>query len=207
MKLLLPVSFILIAIGLFFGVINPIYSGDNGILKLRTDVATYNKALDNVKELQKTFDNLVNTYKNITDEDKNKLDHFLPNTANNIKFILEIENIANLHSMPIKNIKFQPQDALVKDVPAGTTKTPTTGGIVVNNSADARSYGTFPIEFTTEGDYDTFVALLKDIEHNLRLVDVKSVSFVVPPTPLKLGEGPNPNIYTYTLKVETYWLK
>ena len=183
------------------------YSGDNGILALRTDVTTYNKALDNVKELQKTFDNLVGTYKNITQEDKDKLEHFLPNTANNIKFILEIENIANLHSMPIKNIKFQAQNAL-KDPNAATGAQPTKAtGITVNNSADSRTYGTFPIEFTTEGDYDTFTAFLHDIEHNLRLVDVKSISFAVPPTPVKFGEGPNPNIYTYSLKVETYWLK
>lgn len=198
MKFLLPISFILVAGGLFFGVVNPMYSGDGGVMQLRNDVAIYNKALANSTELQKTLDSLVEKYKNIKPEDKDRLEHFLPNTVNNIKFILEIEHAANLHSMPLKNIKF---DAEQTD--AAQNKP---GSIVVDNPSDSRSYGVFPIEFTTEGDYPTFVAFLKDIEHNLRLVDVKSVSFIVPPPSVKPGDTGS-NIYSYTLQVQTYWLK
>ena len=72
-------------------------------------------------------------------------------------------------------------------------------------------YGIFPIEFVVDGNYDTFLAFLKDLEHNLRLVDIKSVSFVVPSaaatSAVSSGVTTNPNIYSYTLKIETYWLK
>ncbi|MFA6355047.1 MAG: hypothetical protein WCW65_01310, partial [Candidatus Paceibacterota bacterium] len=62
-------------------------------------------------------------------------------------------------------------------------------------------------EFTTEGDYDSFVLFLKDLEFNLRLADVKSISFVVPDSSGKPVSGVDPNVYRYSLKVETYWLK
>jgi len=47
------------------------------------------------------------------------------------------------------------------------------------------------------------------LEHNLRLVDVKSISFLVPAAGTGAGAGAttNPNIYSYTLKIEIYWLK
>ncbi len=196
MRFIFPLSFIIISGLLFFSVVNPLY---DDVSKLRGDVATYNTALDHSKELEKTRDSLVDTYKNITESDKERLLHFLPNTVNNIRFILEIEQIASLHSMPIKNIKFDPAKAdLAKAATAGTV-------IVSNDPAASKPYGIFPIEFTTEGTYETFAAFLTDIEHNLRLVDVKSIAFTVPPQPA--GVGVNPDIYTYTLKVETYWLK
>ncbi len=195
MKLIFPISFILISGLLFFAVVNPLYGN---VRVLRSDVTTYNTALDHSKELETTRDSLVDTYKNITEGDKDRLLHFLPNTVNNIRFILEIEQIANLHSMPIKNIKFDPGRANIQ--------VPATGTVIASNDPSlSKPYGVFPIEFTTEGNYETFALFLKDMEHNLRLVDVKSVSFSVPPT--QAGVGVDPNIYTYTLKVETYWLK
>jgi hypothetical protein len=58
------------------------------------------------------------------------------------------------------------------------------------------------MEFVIEGRYDTFLAFLRDLELNLRLVDIKAISFQVP-TQATFGS----DIYSYTLKVETYWLK
>lgn len=201
MKFIFSISLLIISGLLFFIIVNPLYSS---VSELRTEVQTYNLALDNSTELQKTRDGLVDTYKNIKEENREKLEHFLPNTVNNIKFILEVERIANLHSMSIKNIKF---DTSKQDA-SKTTANGTTSVIKSNDPSSALPYGTFPIEFTTEGTYDTFSLFLKDLERNLRLVDVKSISFTVPTGATdKAGAGPNPNIYSYSLKVETYWLK
>ncbi len=198
MKFIFPLAFLTISVLLLFFVVNPTYAD---IKQLSTDVNAYNVALSHSTDLQKTRDSLVDKYKNIKQEDRDRLERFLPNTANNIKFILEIERVANLHSMPINNIKFEAPKSQ-------DTTDPKTGATIVaaSDPTATRPYGSFPIEFTTEGNYDTFVSFLKDIEHNLRLVDIKSVSFSVPP-PATKGTIGDPNIYTYTLKVETYWLK
>ncbi len=195
MKFIFPFLLLLISGLLFFFVANPMYSD---VTKLRADVDAYNIALSNSTNLQKTRDDLLSRYKNITQEDKDRLDRFLPNTVNNIKFILEIERLASLHNMPLNNIKFEPPQQQT----AAQNGTPVTA----NDPSAAKPYGVFPIEFTTQGNYDTFVQFIKDVEHNLRLVDVKSVAFNVPAQPVKPTDG-DPNIYTYTLKVETYWLK
>lgn len=196
MKLLLPILFIIIsALAFIFGV-NPFY---NEVSTLRSDIAVYNAALDNSTNLQKTEDTLLKTFNEIKQSDKDRLDKFLPNSVNNIQFILEVERIANLHNMPIRDLKFEP---MRKDASTLGSNT-----VVSSVSNDNRPYGVFPIEFTTEGDYDTFVLFLKDLETNLRLVEVKSINFIVPNNTGKIIEGTNPNIYKYSMKVETYWLK
>ena len=195
MKFILPIIFILIAVLTFIFGVNPLY-GD--VSALRSEIDVYNTALNNSTNLQKTQDSLLQAYREISQSDKDRLDSFLPNSVDNIKFILEIEHVANLHSMPIKDIKFE---TIKKVIPAASNT------IISDNSLDAKPYGIFPIEFTTEGDYASFLLFLKDLEHNLRLADVRSISFTVPVDSVKPIPGVNPNTYSYTLKVETYWLK
>jgi hypothetical protein len=202
MRLFFPLAFIVLSIVLFLLVVNPLYGE---MQALQNDVATYNLALNNSKDLQERRDTLLRTYRDISQEDKDRLDHFLPNTVNNIKFILEVEQVANLHNMPIKNIKFDPQKTEASA--QGTATGPAAGTAIASGVSESRPYGVFPIEFVTEGNYGTFVDFLKDLEHNLRLVDVKSIGFTVPPPLLKAGTGPDPSVFTYTLKVDTYWLK
>jgi len=199
MKIFLPTTFLVIAIAIFFTLVNPLY-GD--VTKLQGDIDLYNKALTNAKTLQSTQDDLIAKFKDIKQDDKDRLSHFLPNTINNIKFILEIEQIANLHNMQIKNIKFDTsEDTVDSSKQVGDTST------VSSSATNSVPYGTFPVEFTTDSDYANFIVFLKDLEHNLRLVDVKSVGFTVPIPTDKPVAGVDPNIYSYTLKVQTYWLK
>ena len=203
MRLIFSISFIIVSVALFFVFTDPIYSD---IRDLNTAVAAYNGALDNSTELQKTRDTLLNVYKNIPQTDKDNLSHFLPDTIGNIELILEIEKIANLYGMPVKNIKFE-----TASLEQGTVNK---SNVVVaeKDPADYLPYGVFPMEFVIEGRYDTFVTFLKDLEHNLRLVDVKSISFIVPAqsaggTVTSTTDLTNPNIYSYVLDIQIYWLK
>jgi len=194
MKLISSILFIVITVVIFFVAIDPIYED---VKQLRTDVSTYNVALDNSTELQKTRDSLIETYKNLKQEDKDRLAHFLPSTIDNIELILEIEKIANIHGMPIGNINFEAKNLGNED------KQSADNNVVVESTPDDNlPYGVFPMEFTIEGDYNTFISFLKDLEENLRLIDIKSIAFSVPDS----GAG-STNIYSYTFKIETYWLK
>ena len=181
-------------------IVNPLYKDVKG---LKTDVSTYTNALSSANDLKNKRDSLLEKYRNIKQEDKDRLNTFLPNTANNIQFILEIERIANLHGMPLKDIKFESSE--LSDNQAGGTPGPN-GEVVI----DTKPYGVFPVNFVTEGSYDSFLSFLRDLEINLRLMDIKEVSFVVPDATLDTGPTGNkinPNIYTYMIKVDTYWLK
>jgi hypothetical protein len=195
MKFFFPIFAFLIAGALFFTIISPWYGQ---VSELKVDVAAYNVALANSKYLEQTQQKLLDQYNGITVDDKTRLEHFLPSSINNIEFILQIEQIANVHNMPIKNIKFDnPQ-------PTGRTANGQGGVVTATDPKDNKPYGTFPLEFSTSGTYDTFLSFLKDLEHNLRIIDIQSISFVVPPSS---KEDPNPNTYEFTFKVNTYWLK
>jgi hypothetical protein len=198
MKLFTPILFTLLAIALFFVVVDPLRRDVSG---LKGEIVAYNLALDNSTYLEKTQDALLDAYKNIKSEDKERLERFLPNTVNNIKFILEIERLANQYSMPIKNIKFE-TPAVASQANGNNSNL-----VISSEPTSAKPYGAFTIEFMTEGTYDSFNRFLKDMEYNLRLVDVKSISFSVPSPTTKPAEGTDPNVYDYSLKVETYWLK
>ncbi len=202
MKTLFPISLILTSIILFFLVINPFYKD---VKQLKTDVSVYRGALDNANVLKDTRDSLLEKYRNIKEEDKTRLNNFLPNTVNNIKFILEIERIANLHGMPLKNIKFDD-----KDLPENQVAN-TDDSIVIpsDEMVIEKPFGVFPIEFVTEGDYASFLSFIEDLELNLRLMDIKEISFAIPDktTTSTPDVSINPNIYNYIVKVDTYWLK
>ncbi len=207
MKLFSSIIFLAISLVIFFVFIDPIYGE---IKQLKADVSAYNIALSNSTELQKTRDSLINIYKEVKTEDKERLAHFLPSSIGNIDLILEIEKIANLHGMPIGNIKFDSSKNLVGN--KDTTSNNSTDNIIraENSELDNLPYGIFPMEFIIEGRYETFISFMKELEKNLRLVDIKSVSFNVPQQSSG-GDGggisADPNVYSYTLKVETYWLK
>lgn len=212
MKIISSILFLTASVLIFFFLIDPLY-GD--VKDLRTNVSTYNSALSNSTELQKTRDDLIESYKQISEKDREKLNHLLPSTINNIELILEIEKIANLHGMPISDIKFDSTIGVKTNSDGSSPDANSANRIVVENDPTSYlPYGVFPISFAIEGKYSVFLEFLKDLESNLRIVDIKSVSFNVPDSgsgdqtvDVKNKKILDPSIYRYTLKVETYWLK
>lgn len=195
MRNIFPIIFIILAItgGVLF--VGPMFSE---VSKLRTDVTAYNQALAHSTELQKVRDTLLESYNAIPKEDKERLIKFMPNTVDNIQLILEIQQVASLHGMSLKNIAFE-------------APKPTTTDQTVDPSSDPNAnkpYGIFNLEFKTEANYLTFISFLKDLELNLRLIDIKSISFMVPDKKMTAQSSDiDPNVYTYDVKLQTYWLK
>ncbi len=197
MKSITPIIIIVISVTLFFIFVNPLY-GD--VKDLRTDVDSYNQALSHSTELQKVRDDLVNSFNSISKDNKDKLVKFLPNTVDNIELILEIQQIAGSHGMSLTNITFEPPKNTEEEKDAQ-------GRPIVQASGDpsmAKPYGVFDLEFKTKAHYDTMVSFLKDLEKNLRVVDITSMSFIVPNTK---GENVDPFLFDYDIKIKTYWLK
>ena len=213
MKIISSILFLTASVLVFFFLIDPLY-GD--VKDLRLNVSTYNSALSNSTDLQKTRDSIIDTYKQISEKDREKLNHLLPSTINNIELILEIEKIANLHGMPISDIRFDSTIGIRPNSGDSSAGGASTASRVTAESDPASylPYGIFPISFTIEGKYGVFLEFLQGLENNLRIVDVKSISFNVPdssPTDPNIDSKNrkviDPSIYRYTLKVETYWLK
>lgn len=201
MRSIIPIIFIALSIAGAFIYVKPLYTD---VTNLRADASSYNTALSNSKNLQKTRDNLIASYKSISNENKDRLSRFLPNSVNNIQLILEIQQIASKHGLSIKNISFKPpEDNAVPAKEDSTTKTTSKTA----KPKDVSLFGTFDLDFKTSSDYDTFTLFVTDLEQNLRLIDVVGVDFAVPVNKLKGNVDFDPNIYDFSVKIKTYWLK
>jgi len=193
----MPIILIGISVVIFFTFSNPIYKN---VAQLRAQVASYDEALSNSKALENERDKLTAKESAMSPDDLVKLQKLLPDSINNIRLILEIEQIASPYSMVLKDIKYS--------ITNPTDLTASATGIMQGKGAsqtENKDYGVWDLEFSTTGTYNNFLNFTRDLEKNLRIVDISSIQFSS-----ATGNIFNPNLpesYKYTFKIKTYWLK
>ena len=169
-RFILPIVLIGIAVSVFFMFANPIY---NDISALKMQAASYNEALNNSKELENERDILTAKYNAIDPNDLAKLQKLLPDKIDNIRLILEIEQIAAPYGMSLTDVKYDTTNTASTTAPsvAATVE----GGAAANSIP--KNYGIFDLEFSTSGTYNNFINFTKDLENNLRIVDITGITF------------------------------
>ena len=180
MKLLFPVAVFVIIIGMFFGVIDPMYAK---IQDFKNESASYDSALTKSKELQAQRDVLNSKYNALPPESLARLDKLVPTNVDNVRLIMDINGIASKYGMSLKNIKITIAD---------DKKNSATGV-----GPDRKKYNSLRIGFSVSGPYKTFLAFLGDLEKSLRIVDVTSIAFT----------STDQDFYEYMIELQTYWLK
>lgn len=193
MRLIFPVILIGLAITIFFTFTEPLYSE---LSYLRSQAASYDEALNNSKALESERDKLTQKYNSIGGENLERLRKMVPENVDNIRLILEIEKIAEPYGMTLRDVKYSSETVAPED--PGVI----TGGVAAYQSQD---YGVWDLEFQTNGTYTDFVNFLKDLERNLRIVDISSIEFS---SEVAVGPAGTPaEGYQYQFHVKTYWLK
>ena len=177
MSNIISIVLILASIGLFFGYVDPTYAI---IREQNGEKADYNRALNNSKQLQAERDKLLERYNEMSAVDRSDLTKLLPDNIDNVRLIMDVDEMAKKYGMRIRNFK---TDA--------TEKSDTIG---VGNSP----YGTLTLSFSTTASYNTFLAFVRDLEHSLRLIDIAGVEF---------ASSDAGDLYDYKMTVKTYWLK
>lgn len=216
MKLILPIFLTGIAVAIVVIFANPIFTE---IKELRAEVAFYDKALDNAKALEEERDKLVNKSNLMNPDDLLKLTKLLPSSIDNIRLILEIEQIALPFGMALKNVKYNstPEAPKTATGPGATPAEVVSAPSTDIGQSSGKSYGTWDLEFSTTGSYNNFLNFSKALESNLRIVDVASVQFASGTTTPATGatgatgaatpSSTPTDSYTYNFKIRTYWLK
>ena len=138
---------------LFFGFSSPVL---DDIKKLRADQAVIQGALDNAKELQGVRDNLLTKKRQISETDSTKIVKMLPDRVDNVRLIIDIDNIASRYGMSLRNVRIN-----TDGVSEGLNK----------------KYESVTLSFAVQGSYQTFRQFIADLEKSLRIVDVTNVSF------------------------------
>ncbi len=196
MRLITPLILIIISAAVFFIFATPLW---RDIGELRAESASYDQALENSTALENERDKLTAKYNSMNPDDLSRLEKMLPESVDNIRLILEIEQVASSYGMVLRDVKYNTDNgeasAQVSPVPRATPS-----GVI-----SQKDYGVWELEFSTNGSYANFTNFLKALERNLRVVDVSSIEFSS-----NLGTIPNPSqndSYKYNFKVKTYWLK
>src|SRR3989344_4284418 len=195
-RLIIPIILITVSIIGFLKVLNPMYA-DVKLLKAQT--ASYNEALDNSKALEAERVKLTKQYNSFAPEDLSKIEKLLPNSVDNIRLILEIEKLASPYGMVLRDVRYD----TFKEEDAETPVRQAGGGV----ESLPTEYGAWDLEFSTEGAYSNFLNFIRDLESNLRLVDISSIQFASDTTTGKGGGASTSEVYKYSFKIKTYWLR
>ncbi|SRR5258708_27781558 len=201
-KFIVPIILIGISITCFFTFTNPTY---NEISSLKNTQASYNEALGNSKALENERDKLTTKYNSFDPESLARLQKFLPDSVDNIRLILEIEKIASPYGMVLKDVKYDSDTANTSKGAVSAPAGPPTPSLGIAQPFSRTDYGTWNLEFSTSGTYDNFLSFMRDLERNLRIVDISSVEFSSGSS--SSSTGSKPESYKYDIKIKTYWLK
>lgn len=190
MRTIFPILLILVAVGSFVIYTNPTYQE---IKTIRSEVRSYDEALANGKELQKERDALSAKYRTFSQEATSRLTTLLPDSADNIRLIIDLQRMAQSYGMSVSSIKFDANQG-PSEKNAFATLSPQ------DLTTSLKDYGIFRLEFSTQATYENFLKFLRDVETSLRLTDVESIDF-------NAGTTPQAGVYNFTVKIKTYWLK
>ena len=192
MRFIVPIILLALSIGLFVEYTNPAYQS---LQAERTLASQYDTALANAKTLDQTRDDLNAKYRAIPQDSLDRLSELLPDNADNIRLIIDIQQMAESYGMTLSSIKFDSNAVGAPGTAAGQLSAASPASV----AQSAKDYGIFNLEFTTTATYANFQSFLKDIESSLRLTDIQSIQFSAP-DPIK-------GTTTFTVQLNTYWLK
>ncbi len=191
MNLVFSIILIFASLGIFFGYVDPNYRGTSAsldttdystfsILQLKDEYAKFSDIASSSNIIVSKRDILVNKKNSITEENKSKLEKLLPSNIDNIRLIIEITDIAEKRGLVVRNVS------------VGDIKT-SSNSIGVSDS----EFGTLSLKFSVNSSYNTLLLFLKDLEDNLRLVDITDISFT----------STDSGYYDFGISLNTYWLK
>ncbi|MFA5841754.1 MAG: hypothetical protein WC835_02205 [Candidatus Paceibacterota bacterium] len=189
-QLLMPIFMLVASIGLYFGFIDPTYQD---ALVLKDKKAEFDTAMNNANQLSERRQALVDQVNKFPAEELVRLNKLLPDHVDNVRLIMEVDRIALKYGMSIRDVQLQGLN-LLNNNNSGNTST-------VLGTAP-KDYDNVVLSFSVSSSYSTFKEFLSELEDNLRISDVESLSFSVPPQDTR-----GKDVYQYSLSIRTYWLK
>lgn len=193
-RIIFQVTLVIVAVALFFSFVDPLYRNEDpanpGIKLLQAEIKKYDEAIDRSQELVAEKTRLVAKRDAIDEGSRIRLEKLLPDSIDNIRLIIDINNIARPYGMVLKNLRL-----------TGLDESGKTNGA----SAEAReaviggneTIGSVTLGFAVTARYENFKDFMRDLERSLRLVDVTDLT-------LKSTEK---DFYEFDVTLKTYWLR
>ena len=181
MRLILPILFVIIAGGLFFGLTTGLFAE---IDDLRLEKNRVNNDLTEANALQERFNTLRNDASSIAQSERDQLALLLPDNVDTVDLLVKINSIGKSSAMVLSNVKIK-----VEETKSSKTK--------VGPQNNIAGLGTVTFNFGVSGSYGAFRQFLGNLERNFRLVDISAITFT----------STEKEPYQYNIELKTYWLK
>ncbi len=181
------IIFILILAGIGFSVfISPEYAKmkalEAELVQLEADAAV----ADNLKTSRTT---LENQRSQITNQNIERTEKLLPDSPDNIRLIIQIDEIAKRNGLStLQGIKYDSNKQAVRGTEA----------------ANPTVYDSYEVSFETVGQYRQFVSFIKEVETNLRIVDIISIDLA--PETINTAGQVIPDFQRFKVTLKAYWL-
>lgn len=204
-KLLISAILLIVSIGLTATFTRMSF---NDYREKKQELKSYDAALNQAAELGVLRDGLLEKYNRLPESDRDRLERLLPRNMDTVRLTIEMTNIAKANGVSIDSFSFSEntsESSSGNDFAADPglidpTMDPVGMGDVANpgqiNSIQVQAnYSLVDMSLDVSGDYEAFKNFVANLEDNLRLTDIRSVS-------ISSGEEDN----TYNVVLRTYWL-
>lgn len=175
-----PVVLILAAIGIFFGYVNPTYSGN--VASLREEIRSYDAALRAAEAFREKEAQLMLERNGISQEGLERLESFLPDGVDNVQLILDLNSLASRSGVSLSDF----------DIAAPAAEQ---SGALELESEDAVE--SLDLTVTASGTYSAFKTFLQGAEWSLRPLDLVALEI----------QDSQTGVYSYQMTFRLYWLR
>ncbi len=161
LRFFLILLFLITAVVIFFTQTRPYYTDIQALISERND---YQTALADSRELQSLRDQLLSQYNTIPQKDFDNIGKMLPASVDSGNIIIMLEDRAKENGLLLKKIDVKESKE-------------TTSDSAFALGAPPAPYKTVELSFSISGTYNSVLSFFKDLEKNIRLIDVSSISF------------------------------
>ncbi len=183
---LLPFVSIVLALGIFFAYVSPLWSGK--VAEQKAAIAGDVQALSSAKRYVERENQLTEERNAMDPVGLARLEKFLPDSVDNIGLILDLNSLAARSGLNLSSVD-------VVQSRAGTGST--SGAALPSMPSVANPLGTVDLKMSAVGTYTALQSFLMGMELSQRLLDVRDVT---------IKNAAN-GVYTYNITARLYWLR
>ena len=180
---ILPSIAIMVAVGIFFAYVNPIWNGS--IASTKESIAFDDEALAAAKQYSAQQNQLAAARDAIDPANLSAVSTLLPDSVDNVGLILDLNALAARSGLSVADIDVVMGDSAIKSQRSGAL--PATSDLV----------GSVDLSVSAVGTFTALQTFLRGVERSARLLDVRDL----------VVRGSNTGVYDYQMTLRLYWLR
>lgn len=199
MKSITSIILIILSILVFFFFTDGQYKK---VQKLQAEIEKNAEVLETANKLNLKKEELNTKFNKISQEEKSELEKLIPDTVDNVRLIIDINNIANQFGIIIRDISIVSKDSTSNTGSSKPISSQSSNfdGVLQEGTVkyvDRSNIGVISFSFTVSAKYEVFLEFLEKLEESLRIVDIRNI---------EVSRGADV-FYNYKVTMDTYWLK